>query len=53
MTINEMKQRILLCAATLRKLNGFAPGIAELSRALGSEYAALLAAYYSETGAVT
>ena len=45
MTINEMKQTIALCAATLKRLNGTAPGMKELCSALGEEHAILINEY--------
>lgn len=51
MTMLEMKQRIMLCDVTLRKLNGTVPAYADLIRALGDEYAELLMEYLYEGGA--
>ena len=51
MTMLEMKQTIVLCDATLRKLNGTVPAYADLIRALGEEYADLLTEYLYDGGA--
>ena len=45
MTINEMRQRVAMCAVTLEKLNGVLPCLRELCSALGEEYTMLAAEY--------
>ena len=45
MSKNELNQKMILCISTLRNLNGHAPDAAELYRALGEEYAEVLADY--------
>ena len=49
MTKSEMNQKMMLCISTLYKLNGRVPDAAELYRALGSEYAEVLADYVCES----
>jgi hypothetical protein len=51
MTINEMKQKIALCVATLQRLNGAVPGFKELCNALGEEYTVPLMEYMRESRA--
>ena len=47
MTKSELKQKMILCISTLSILNGRTPDKEELNAALGSEYAEVLADYFS------
>jgi len=53
MTKNELKQKMVMCIATLEKLNGRIPTAEELFSALGKEYEAVLAEYFAAQGSVT
>ena len=45
MTKNELKQAMITCIETLKKLNGRTPCPTELVSALGAEYKEVLAEY--------
>lgn len=45
MTREELRQSMMVCIATLQMMNGKQPEAEELYRALGAEYAAVLAEY--------
>ena len=52
MTMNEMKQTVALCVATLQKLNGRMPDFKTLCNALGNEYTILVSEFLHENSAV-
>ena len=45
MTREELRQSMMVCIVTLQMMNGRQPEAEELYRALGTEYAAVLAEY--------
>ena len=53
MTKNELRQKMVMCITTLEKLTGKMPTAEELFSALGKEYEAVLAEYFSAQGTVT
>ncbi len=52
MNKNELKQRLILCVATLCNINGFMPDASELRSALGGEYTEVLEEYLAEKNAL-
>ena len=53
MTKTELKQKMVMCIATLKKLTGKFPTADELLSALGNEYEAVLAEYFTAQDALT
>ena len=53
MTKNELRQKMVMCIATLKKLTGKFPTADELISALGNEYEVVLAEYFTAQDVLT